>query len=1423
MKKSLSTLSLILLISCAALCQCYGPTTTGTYLNGKKPSVSSNYFVNHIFSSFTDTTMAVLNGNSFTVSSQGGATSNTISSSIAPGESLVTGSGFPLSVPAMQSISTNSTNIRLTHTFSSDLQAGTHVYLQDIDMQEGWSIVFKDASGTVINPSDFTPFNVSTTNLPSTFTTGITSLSFKSTSGGNRSEPLVGIIITSSIVRTIVFSVTTVAGSASQTEIYYSVPVMPSFTATANSNSIVCSGSTLSLTAGTSALASTVPTPLTYMWSGPNSYSSSSTSNSSTISSITTAAAGTYTLQVKDAFGCFTTTAVTTSVAINTSPAITATGNGPVNYGNTINLSSSVLNGVAPYTFIWSGPNSFTATTQTASISTVSSANAGVYSVKVTGDNGCSATGNVYVAVKSAWIYIHDKNINEESSVNFTYKVKDSTGSVVNSFITNDSAGNTLNVYDLGAGHDDGAGTLWTIAGTAVGTSNTGTVYKRITGSSNWISTTVTTATAIDGAGLNQFVYVNNSGNAYFYNAGTSTLIFDHTISHNGQTANASDIAYGGGKIALRNANGRVYLYTGDFSNDSWTDISSNTNIADRIDISSDGSKIVYILSATVKTYTISTGSVTTFPVFTTTSGAGAASLIDVAIDDNGTIYGTGTTGNTSCCGNTSIVYSFAQGASAWIAEPEARGVQRLTGGPAGEAWGGVNIGTTFPQTIYTRVSDNNGVHIWLDDERVKNSATLYSNSIIMEYNAGTYKISAVMPDTTWDATRFNIYDPSGNTTGNSTTNTTTIKADYGEVVNVEFIVEKLNPKLIDNGNCNTSILQSFDAGNGTRQFGNGTFGTPLEGTAYHYFSQTSPQDGYYYLTKTTDGNWFTSPGVTDHTGNDGYFYLVNASYAKDEFYRQRITGLTENLTYRIQFYVSNVLPTNPIRPKIRFGMQTLGGVIFGDSTTAEITSSAWQLFSVSFTVPAGITTADLFLRNENIGGLGNDLAIDDISINPIPTPLTQNVISPSANLCVGSTYTISNSVTGGSWSTSDSSIVTVDSATSSITIHNMGTANVTYTYINNIYCVSKAVSTVAISTPPQVVVTTSSNDACKNGMVTLNSNTTSGTAPFTYVWSGNGGTLSSTTAANPVLTAPSTGGTYNYSVKVTDSFGCTSPVSTTSVTVHAPAAVIYPSCFENAAHPYTTLQEIGGTTGSSWLWSSSSDDALFYSGIDMTNGTATSTLQAPYVNYSSKYKVVLTDAFGCKDSTTMLFTNSMCSILSVSLLNFTAVKNNNDVQLNWSTATEANSKYFVIERSTDQQTWSQIGYVNAAGNSNTIKNYSFVDSLPFTGLNYYRLKQVDMDARYYLSSVRSVQISSKWKINIYPNPVTGNVLQLTSNAQLKTIIISDVYGRILLKRTASDITNADRVNIAGYAAGLYFIQVSSDENKVLRTSFIKY
>ncbi len=53
---------------------------------------------------------------------------------------------------------------------------------------------------------------------------------------------------------------------------------------------------------------------------------------------------------------------------------------------------------------------------------------------------------------------------------------------------------------------------------------------------------------------------------------------------------------------------------------------------------------------------------------------------------------------------------------------------------------------------------------------------------------------------------------------------------------------------------------------------------------------------------------------------------------------------------------------------------------------------------------------------------------------------------------------------------------------------------------------------------------------------------------------------------------------------------------------------------------------------------------------------------------------------------------------LPVTLLNFTARPNHNTVLVSWATSLEANSKYFIIERSADGRNYAEIGRVAGAG-----------------------------------------------------------------------------------------------------------------------------
>ena len=83
---------------------------------------------------------------------------------------------------------------------------------------------------------------------------------------------------------------------------------------------------------------------------------------------------------------------------------------------------------------------------------------------------------------------------------------------------------------------------------------------------------------------------------------------------------------------------------------------------------------------------------------------------------------------------------------------------------------------------------------------------------------------------------------------------------------------------------------------------------------------------------------------------------------------------------------------------------------------------------------------------------------------------------------------------------------------------------------------------------------------------------------------------------------------------------------------------------------------------------------------------------------------------------------------LPVELISFNASCNEGSVHLEWSTASEYNSDYFLIEKSRDGISWNTIHQENASGNSNALIRYNYLDLTPLLSGNYYRLSQVDID-----------------------------------------------------------------------------------------------
>lgn len=108
------------------------------------------------------------------------------------------------------------------------------------------------------------------------------------------------------------------------------------------------------------------------------------------------------------------------------------------------------------------------------------------------------------------------------------------------------------------------------------------------------------------------------------------------------------------------------------------------------------------------------------------------------------------------------------------------------------------------------------------------------------------------------------------------------------------------------------------------------------------------------------------------------------------------------------------------------------------------------------------------------------------------------------------------------------------------------------------------------------------------------------------------------------------------------------------------------------------------------------------------------------------------------------------CLLLPIELLLFTAYSEDDDVFLNWTTASEFNNQYFKIERSLDAINWEPVGMVPGVENSITEKHYSFIDHSLSSNIYYYRLKQVDMNGDKHYSNIIEINVNDKDKCETY-------------------------------------------------------------------------
>lgn len=195
----------------------------------------------------------------------------------------------------------------------------------------------------------------------------------------------------------------------------------------------------------------------------------------------------------------------------------------------------------------------------------------------------------------------------------------------------------------------------------------------------------------------------------------------------------------------------------------------------------------------------------------------------------------------------------------------------------------------------------------------------------------------------------------------------------------------------------------TFGSGGGTSSY------TPTSG--YTYTSNTCPNDGFYTITNSSSNcfgsTWHTI--LNDHTGN-GAFMLVNASVNPGDFFLTTVTDLCPNTTYEFAAWIMNVLARAGIKPNITFSIETPGGVVLQRYSTGDIAETSqpiWKQYGFYFTTPASNPVIVLRMTNNAPGGLGNDLALDDITFRPCGKGVITAVINgnnDTVHVCEGST-----------------------------------------------------------------------------------------------------------------------------------------------------------------------------------------------------------------------------------------------------------------------------------------------------------------------------------------------------------------------------------------------------------------------------------
>ncbi|HSI91731.1 MAG TPA: T9SS type A sorting domain-containing protein, partial [Adhaeribacter sp.] len=184
---------------------------------------------------------------------------------------------------------------------------------------------------------------------------------------------------------------------------------------------------------------------------------------------------------------------------------------------------------------------------------------------------------------------------------------------------------------------------------------------------------------------------------------------------------------------------------------------------------------------------------------------------------------------------------------------------------------------------------------------------------------------------------------------------------------------------------------------------------------------------------------------------------------------------------------------------------------------------------------------------------------------------------------------------------------------------------------------------------------------------------------------------------------------------------------------------------------------------------------------------------------------------------------------LPVELRSFTGKTSANGILLNWRTASEKNNDRFEVQRSVDGRNFESIGTVKGNGTSNTAHSYSFLDKNARTGINYYRLNQVDFDgssARSQVIKVMAEGSAGALGVQVIPNPCldqncTVQLRNIDSSAPL-TVELRDLTGRLIFSQQVPADQTSFQLPRVDSGSGIYILIATNGTHSAYQKIIIR-